>query len=478
MNGQPEQVPPSGKPRRWRVLLFTLAGLLVLYAAYRIALRVSINSRLDAIRSAGFPATSAELDKWYVQPPAGQNAADIYTEAFAHYEMWTNSLPRESSALTNLTGRSRHSWRPRSRSDLLPIVGLADLPPRIEPLPADMRQLVAEYLSDNAEALRLLHQAASMKSCRYPIDLSQGCDTLLPHLNKLRQAVRLLELEAILNADERKPQQAVESLMIALGVSRSLKEEPRFISYLVGIACRGMAVAGIEPVLNRTALADADLARLASGLGEAETDQALTRAVVGERCCVLHEFQGMRTGWTLDVGFDDTHTQYVPAGLYVTTGLLDLDERNYLDVMERFLKASQLSPPESLAASRSISNMVANLPRLCVLSRMTLGSLGRVLFRAARNDAILRDAQTALAIERYRLANGGLPDQLSDLVPTFLPAVLTDPFDGQPLRYKKLAKGYIVYSIGEDGADNGGAEKNSKGLSYGEGTDITFTVER
>jgi len=237
-------------------------------------------------------------------------------------------------------------------------------------------------------------------------------------------------------------------------------------------------VAGIEQALNRTALADADLARLASALGEAGTDQALTRAVAGERCCVLHAFQGDPLG----LFFDSMQTARIPVQVvavpYRMAGLMDLDEMKYLDVMERLLKASQLSPPESLAAGQSISNTVANLPRLCVLSRMTLGSLGRVLFRAARNDAILRDAQTALAIERYRLASSRLPDQLSDLVPMFLPAVPTDPFDGKPLRYKKLAKGYIVYSIGEDGADNGGAEKNSKGLSYGEGTDITFTVER
>ncbi len=30
------------------------------------------------------------------------------------------------------------------------------------------------------------------------------------------------------------------------------------------------------------------------------------------------------------------------------------------------------------------------------------------------------------------------------------------PFDGKPLRYKKAAHGVIVYSVGEDGVDNGG----------------------
>ena len=71
-----------------------------------------------------------------------------------------------------------------------------------------------------------------------------------------------------------------------------------------------------------------------------------------------------------------------------------------------------------------------------------------------------------------------LPNQLSDLVPTFLPVVPSDPFDGKPLRYKTLAKGYVVYSVGDDREDNGGAETNSKGVSYVPGTDITVTVER
>ena len=46
--------------------------------------------------------------------------------------------------------------------------------------------------------------------------------------------------------------------------------------------------------------------------------------------------------------------------------------------------------------------------------------------------------------------------------------VLSDPFDGQELRYKKLATGYVDYSVGNDRVDDGGDEKK----------DITFTVVR
>ena len=85
-----------------------------------------------------------------------------------------------------------------------------------------------------------------------------------------------------------------------------------------------------------------------------------------------------------------------------------------------------------------------------------------------RTLARLRAANAGLAVESYRETLGHLPDKLADLAPIYLNSVLTDPFDGQPLRYKKLAKGYVVYSVGEDGNDDGGDEKK----------DITFTVER
>jgi hypothetical protein len=34
--------------------------------------------------------------------------------------------------------------------------------------------------------------------------------------------------------------------------------------------------------------------------------------------------------------------------------------------------------------------------------------------------------------------------------------VPTDPFDGRPLRYRRLADGVVVYSVGDDRADDGG----------------------
>jgi hypothetical protein len=45
-----------------------------------------------------------------------------------------------------------------------------------------------------------------------------------------------------------------------------------------------------------------------------------------------------------------------------------------------------------------------------------------------------------------------------------------DPFDGQPLRYRKQNDGYVLYSIGPDLKNNGGNQMNGKGR------DLVFTV--
>ena len=96
--------------------------------------------------------------------------------------------------------------------------------------------------------------------------------------------------------------------------------------------------------------------------------------------------------------------------------------------------------------------------------------------------ARLRVAITALAIERWRLAHqGALPNSVDELGPALLPEVLLDPFDGQPVRFKKLAHGYVVYSIGPDQQDDGGKERPldlAKLKRDQRQFDLTFTVER
>jgi hypothetical protein len=58
----------------------------------------------------------------------------------------------------------------------------------------------------------------------------------------------------------------------------------------------------------------------------------------------------------------------------------------------------------------------------------------------------------------------------------FLASVPADPFDAKPLRFRHRPIGFVVYSIGVDGTDDGGAERPRKGRL--KNYDRTFVVER
>jgi hypothetical protein len=72
--------------------------------------------------------------------------------------------------------------------------------------------------------------------------------------------------------------------------------------------------------------------------------------------------------------------------------------------------------------------------------------------------AELRCTIVALAVERYRLQHGRWPQSLSALAPSPLLGIPIDPYDGQPLRYRQLADGAVVYCVGPDGKDDGGGQ--------------------
>jgi hypothetical protein len=67
------------------------------------------------------------------------------------------------------------------------------------------------------------------------------------------------------------------------------------------------------------------------------------------------------------------------------------------------------------------------------------------------------EARLACALERYRSANGKLPETIEALAPRFIEKIPNDVIDGQPLRYRVKAGGnYVIYSIGWNETDDGG----------------------
>ena len=151
--------------------------------------------------------------------------------------------------------------------------------------------------------------------------------------------------------------------------------------------------------------------------------------------------------------------------------------------METDIAFAKLPMPRDLKSADDFYESVV-LPRLMkphgyYMSVTFLPDMPSVLIREAESFAFTRLASSAIAVERFRLANGQLPESLKALTPRFLSTVPIDPFDGANLRYRRLPAGYLIYSVDRDRHDDGGQERpdymnDTETNSY----DITLTVER
>jgi hypothetical protein len=96
-----------------------------------------------------------------------------------------------------------------------------------------------------------------------------------------------------------------------------------------------------------------------------------------------------------------------------------------------------------------------------------------------RRDSTLRLLIADLAIRAYRAESGKLPATLSELVPAYFPAEPVDPFSGRPLVYHPAQDDFLLYSVGQDGHDDGGRFGTREQASNQSGFDsgLEFAVE-
>jgi hypothetical protein len=390
-----------------------------------------VSNKLAAIAATGDPVTLEELQKWYPEPPGGRNAAVFYGHAF--------------NALTP----AKDTNDAKSPS----------------------------YLARNQKALALLLQAAEYKDCRYPLDFTEGAAMKLPHVSKAKSAGFLLQSEAVSQAARGHTDAATKALLAEMALARSLQNEPITISWLVECACLSSAVEGLEQAFSRRAFTEEQLLSLQGALRQAQSAASCGRALVGERAFAISEYQMPAEALTNVFQIGPAEVPQILA--YKKTVTFQQDFEFTLDYFSNALAVAAMPFPQGLEpeAQQAIPSMETAKAKGYKLASLFAPALGNLTTRAGEAAARIRTAQAGLAVERYRLKHANaLPDSLAELTPECVDTVPADPFDGQPLRYKKLlGKGYVIYSIGKDRKDDGGTAKAPDGKQQ---LDITFTVER
>jgi hypothetical protein len=247
-----------------------------------------------------------------------------------------------------------------------------------------------------------------------------------------------------------------------------------------------MEVEEAQRLLSQRTLTETQLAQLETLLQKSQAQEGLPLALLSERAAMLSVFDAPAT--TLQQ-FDSqpsadepliAHAYRAGNGFLAITGLADRDQRLILETMEQGIALAHEDSPGALEQfERVYTNATLKAQQFPqrILSAMMLPSLARVATRFAAFEARRRAALVSVAVERYRRGHQGrLPENLAALVPEFLQQVPMDPFDGQPLRFRTLSKGYVIYSVGRDRHDDGGKERPEKGEA--KDYDETFIVER
>jgi len=354
----------------------------------------------------------------------------------------------------------------------------------------------ATNVAVDEQAIELLHQVLDRPRLDFQHNYIGDLSTVANYYMPLGRSARKLTAAAVLELHDGDSGAATTNILTLLTLIHHDASEGLVLWFRLRV---GMASCAVEPtweILQATNVTDAQLATVQDGWQQLDFLSDAENAYLLERAWAAAHIQKLRDspaeckkalarrdnpgGWDCpDIIADHTR------GLRLAIGeTLWRSSWSYSEELQ-LVKADQMIL-EALRTSRTNHNQFLKADYDSLTSR--LSSLGLTNAGAAFYDLLgiphLRDgyvkpgesslpytlrlqaarnvAIAAIAIKRYQLRHGQWPATLAELTPEFLAAVPIDPCDGKPLKYRPNTDGtFLLYSVGEDGVDDGGDPTNT-----------------
>ena len=390
-----------------------------------------------SLRAKGQPLTFAEIESRRALIPDDQNSARVI-------ESLTAALAEQRGGAITLNS----------------LVGTKEAGDVFAGLRKSQIASGREFLSKHSDILAKLEKIHDMPSGRFSVqyDKVNPLATLLPHVDHLRQASKLLRLSSTIHLVDADRATALREFELQCRLAGALQEEPTLISRLVQIAVQTLAVQHAEALFRTGELDAAALELISRELNGMRTTGTLKWGLLGERAFFAETCDSMIAGTMLnaDVCAVGGDCHLFPGNLLrIPTFLVRANQLRGATMHSSLIEAVD-DPKALLAAAKKIETEVPTLPKTQMLVKILMPSLTRAIVLNTKMSAQLDCAIAAVAAERFRLAQGNLPSTLEQLVPAYLSAVPIDPFDGKPLRMAKSDQGIVIYSVDENGVDDGG----------------------
>ena len=488
----------SRPKKRWRWAR-RIYGALIAFVAVCLIARIwwgyhadrKLQEVLSRIAARGEPIRWAELAPQPV--PDDQNAALLYKQAA--------KIPLVQAALS--PAARGFSSEPED----------ADTTPerrRLERLGSMIRELLRhpefrrEHAKDFREVLRLskgalplCRKARSLGGCDWGIDFRKpNLDKAIPDVQSSRMLGRLLCLAAEAAHEAGRDAEAMEYIHDALALSDFMDTTPTLMSHLVAVAMDGVTATTCERIMPRLTIGGGEGAAtpaaarrlLAALLTTEKRRNGFMRAYIGERSLVYEMCEMFRRGQRGEAAGIE------PPSIGPLRVLIDpiwrLDEARLLRRFTARVVSSEKARTypdvrtgyQDILSTTGDSVLEPQGGYFRTLAQVLGGSIepSLDLFEILHFRALAHRTAVAvsLAVRMYQIEHRRRPAALNDLTPDYLSAVPVDPFDspGRPLRYQPDLESPLLYSVGQNGVDDGGSFKfdEDDGTVNWQGPDMPF----
>lgn len=306
--------------------------------------------------------------------------------------------------------------------------------PLLELSEAEIKKL-DDLFAAHPNLMPLLEQAAACPDYDSQADVAAPPTAFLQpsydRVSRFRDVIRLLQARSRLLTAKGRLDDAVANQILMLQLCEAWSAEPLLTSYLAGVACRGLAVAGANEILRAGPVAPASREALDAALARLDASDDLLWAIRSERAFSLSSIQDL-----------------VKKGLWVPGVMSNSVALKFLDFYDQLLEHAS----QPYWQSRYEPRFQAGWNPLDVMITLLLPAMQSTREAGERTRAISRCLRVLNAIQAHEMTE--VPANLDGLG---LPKEATiDPFNGEPLKVKKLPGGWLIYSVGKDRKDEDG----------------------
>jgi len=322
--------------------------------------------------------------------------------------------------------------------DCLRAVSLLKDADRADKLSADDRREARALLQSNREAMEIVRQALGKA---YMTPRPNSWDEEWPYLREFRRCAGLFRLDGQLKASRGDYRGAAESFLDARRFGAMVPTGGWLVHWTLGAGMSEYGYAGLEEIVGK--MDKATCLYVLSELRKADMREPMFGQVLqGEEVLGLMFLQAQRQGKVN--GADGKPMQPLPPMIdrLMSRGGTSIEQ--YQSYMRRYRAESSKpfylrKPP---ADPEGAFSLILAPPAGILTRKSIFATQGQIL-------------KLMIALRLDYLEDGKYPASIADVQPSSL--VFMDEFTGDPLKYKVTSDGYLLYSVGPDGKDDGGA---------------------